>query len=182
MDPYARKKQENVAGYVIGMWHVEDLMRAHGLDLKAVEENLVAPLEGDDAARDAMRNWYANVLERMREEGLEQRGHLAEVEEVMYELEFLHRSLLEVYDDADYEQLYKAVEADIAALQAAANEYAEGPVATCFTAVYGVMVLRASQRTISGDTLAAEKRMRSLLEHLSTHYRSMRKLPGVSMN
>ena len=28
MDPLARRKQENIASYVLGMWQVEDLMRA----------------------------------------------------------------------------------------------------------------------------------------------------------
>jgi hypothetical protein len=40
MGPLDDKKRENIAGYVISMWHVEDLMRANAFDLQKVEELL----------------------------------------------------------------------------------------------------------------------------------------------
>ena len=40
MDLLGRKKEENIAGYVISMWHVEDLMRANDLDMRKVETAL----------------------------------------------------------------------------------------------------------------------------------------------
>ncbi|MEX1131978.1 MAG: hypothetical protein WEC15_02030, partial [Flavobacteriales bacterium] len=58
----------------------------------------------------------------------------------------------------------------------------EGRRATSFTAINGLMLLRARQQEISAATTEAEGHMRRLLEHLSKHYRQMRKLPGISMN
>lgn len=182
MDPLARKRQDNASGYVISMWHVEDLLRAHKLDMKAIEAQMVDPMEGDAAAREAMRGWYAGLVHRMREQGITEKGHLSEVEEVVNELEFLHRSLLEVLGDEDYEALYQKAEEGIRTLQEAAGEHAEGPITTCFTAIYGVMVLRARGQQVSEATAEAEGHMRQLLEHLSKHYRHMRRLPGVSLN
>lgn len=176
------KKQNNIAGYVISMWHIEDLMRAHGFDARKIDEQLIAPMDVDDATRSEVRAWYVDIIDRMRAEGLEKRGHLTEVEEVMNELEFLHRSLVEVLNDEAYDALYAAAEPGIAVLQQQAAEEAEGPITTCFTAIYGVMVLRAQGRTISERTLEAERHMRNVLELLSKHYKQMRKLPGVSMN
>ena len=44
MDLLARKKQENIADYVISMWHIEDLMRASRFDMSVVEDRLIAPI------------------------------------------------------------------------------------------------------------------------------------------
>ncbi len=182
IDPLAQRRRENIAGYVIGMWHVEDLMRAHQLDMRAVEEHLVAPMEGDDEVKAGVREWYAEVIDQMREQGIEKTGHLAAIRELVHELEFLHRTLLDVLDDEDYTALHGTVEADIAALQRNAGAAQEGPVTTCFVAIYGVMLLRTQGREVSKATAEAEQRMRALLDLLGGHYHRMRKLPGVSMN
>ncbi len=181
-DPLGTKKQDNIAAYVISMWHVEDLMRANKFDRHAVEALLVEPLDLEDEMREQIREWYEGLIDSMKEQGVEESGHLAEVEEVMTELEFLHRSLMEVFNDEEYDTLYKVAEPGIKALQAQAGEDADGPIETCFTAIYGVLVLRAKEQQISESTAEAEGHMRRLLERLSQHYRQMRKLPGVSMN
>lgn len=182
MGPLDDKKRENIAGYVISMWHVEDLMRANAFDLRKVEELLIAPMDADERSKEEVRDWYADIIHRMKEEGLERHGHLSEVEEVMNELEFLHRTLAEVMNDKDYDELHAAAKPAIAALQQQAGEEAEGPITTCFTAIYGVMLLRAQGKDVSASTQGAENQMRRMLEHLSYHYKLMRKLPGISMN
>ncbi len=182
MDPLASKKQENIAGYVISMWHLEDLLRAHKFDTAAIETHLVEPMDADPDARDTMLAWYTGLAQRMQQQGITERGHLNEVEEVIMELEFLHRSLVDLLNDEEYDALFAKAEPGIKSLQQAAGEDADGPITTCFTAIYGVMVLRARQQEISAATSEAEGHMRRLLEHLSKHYRQMRKLPGVSMN
>lgn len=182
MDPLRQKKEENIAGYVISMWHIEDLMRAADLDMAKVEEALIAPIDADGEARAEIRAWYADIAERMRVEGIQRVGHLSEVEEVLNELEFLHRSLVEVLNDEEYDALYAKAEPGILALQQHAGGDPAGTIETCFTAIYGVMLLRAQDREVSADTLEAEGHIRRLLERLSQHYRQMRRLPGVSMN
>lgn len=182
MGPLEEKKRNNIASYIISMWHVEDLMRANALDPQRVDAALVAPMEAPEAAKDEMREWYAGIIEQMKEEGLARQGHLSEVEEAMTDLEFLHNTLVNVMHDEEYDALFKAAEPGITALQRQADDAAEGPITTCFTAIYGVMLLRAQGKAVSTSTTEAEGHMRRLLERLSYHYKQMRKLPGVSMN
>ncbi|MBL0126121.1 MAG: DUF4924 family protein [Flavobacteriales bacterium] len=182
MDPLQKRREENIAGYVIGMWHLEDLMRAADLDMRKVEKQLIAPMEADEDTRIGMRDWYASIITSMREQGIERYGHLSEVEEVMTELEFLHRTLTEVLDDQEYDALVAKAEPGIRAVQQHAGGDPAGVVESCFTAVYGVMVLRAQNKEIGEETLRSEEHIRNLLEALSKHYRQMRRLPGVSMN
>lgn len=176
------KKHENIASYVISMWHVEDLMRANDLDPTKLEDHLIAPMDLDDERGAEVRAWYAGIIDRMKEQGIQRFGHLAEVEEVMNDLEFLHRTLVEVLSDEGYRALFEAARPGIVALQNQADEAADGPITTCFTAIYGVMLLRAQGKEVSANTNEAEGHMRRLLECLSLYYKQMRKLPGVSMN
>ncbi|HOY28249.1 MAG TPA: DUF4924 family protein [Flavobacteriales bacterium] len=176
------KKRDNIASYVISMWHVEDLMRANAFDLNKVEELLIAPMDADERSKEEVRAWYTGIIHRMKEQGLERRGHLSEVEEVINELEFLHRTLDEVMNDQEYDALYEAAKPAISELQRQADDQAEGPITTCFTAIYGVMLLRAQGKEVSASTAEAETQMRKMLEYLSYHYKMMRKLPGISMN
>ena len=157
-------------------------MRAHRFDLDAVRIQLVEPMDADADAQREMLDWYGGIMVRMREQGIEEQGHLEEVEEVMNELEFLHRSLVDVLEDEDYSALVAQAEPGIVALQQGAGAKAQGPIATCFTAIYGVMLLKAQGRKVGKATLEAEGHMRRLLERLSAHYRQMRRLPGVSLN
>ncbi len=182
MDPLAHKKQENIASYVISMWHLEDLLRASGFDMGTIEQQLIAPVEGDEETQEEVRAWYRDLVARMHSEGVEHYGHLSEVEEVLNELEMLHRSLIDVLNDEEYEALYAQALPGINTLQQQAGEDALPPIETCFTAVYGVMVLRARQKPVAVGTAEAEKHMRHLLEHLAKHYRHMHRLPGVSLN
>ncbi|MEX1132311.1 MAG: DUF4924 family protein, partial [Flavobacteriales bacterium] len=134
MDPLANKKHENIAGYVISMWHLEDLLRAHKFDPVAIEAQLVAPMDADAEGQAAMLAWYTGLAKRMQQQGITQRGHLSEVEEVTMELEFLHRSLVDLLNDEDYDALFAKAEPGITSLQEAAGEDADGPITTCFTA------------------------------------------------
>jgi hypothetical protein len=181
-DPLGNKRLENIAAYIISMWHIEDLMRAHQLDIDSVDALMLEDLDVDDDTREQIRAWYESVIEAMLDQGLKERGHLADLVEVMAELEYLHSSLLETFNDPEYERLFALAEPGITALQEQAGATATGPIETCFTAIYGVLVLRAREQEISASTAEAEGHMRRLLEHLSQHYRRIRRLPGVSMN
>ncbi len=182
MDLLDGKKRENIASYVISMWHIEDLMRACRFDPDALERTLVAPMEADEETKEEVRSWYGSIMQRMLEQGLEQQGHLSEVSEVIGELEFLHTSLVTAILDEDYTLLYEKAAGDIDTLRQQAGEDARGPVETALTAVYGVMVLRARGDAVSEATEEAEGHIRRMLEDLAQHYRHMHKLPGVSMN
>jgi len=182
MHPLEKRKQENIAGYVIGMWQVEDLMRAADFDMDVVEERLILGMEGDEQARAEMRDWYAGIMARMKEQGITRVGHLAELEEVMQELEYLHRSLIDTLMDEEYIALDKEAAPGISAVQRRAGGDPEGPIESSLTAVYGVMLLRTQGKHLSEETQAADASIRKLLDRLSLHYRNMRRLPGVSLN
>ena len=42
------KRKENMAEYLLYMWQVEDLIRANGCDIDAIERNLISRYDVDD--------------------------------------------------------------------------------------------------------------------------------------
>ena len=182
MDLLGTKRREHAAGYVISMWHLEDLLRAYHLDLKAVEGILVKPMDTDPETTREVRAWYADLIRRMREEGIEERGHLDEVNEVLEELRSVHDALINQVQDPAYVQAYLQVEQDIRAVQRQTGGAELDPIEACFTAVYGVMLLKAQGTAISEATAEADQRIREFLEVLSGHHRDLPRLPDISLN
>ncbi len=178
-----QERRDNVAAYVVRMWHLEDVLRAVRFDPKAIRTRLVDPMEADSAQKELAQRWYLDLAERMVKDGITRQGHLPEVVEVLTDLETLHHTLLNVLEDPGYAQRYMDARADIASLERQREEEDRtGVVETCFTGLYGVMLLDAQGRTVSEATRAADARIRALLDALSRHYRQMRKLPGISLN
>ena len=87
---------------------LDDKKRANRFDLRKLDEHLIEGLDGDDATKAEVRAWYLGIIDRMKEQGLETLGHLSEVEEVLTELEFLHRTLTEVLNEPTYDALFEA--------------------------------------------------------------------------
>ena len=71
------KKRENIAEYLLYMWQIEDLIRAYGLNLEKIQENIIDKYSGlSESQRKDMREWYESLIEMMRMEGVTEHGHL----------------------------------------------------------------------------------------------------------
>ena len=85
-------KEKNIAEYLIYMWQVEDLIRANDCNLDKLETNVIAQFPAED--RPALEEWYGNLVEMMRAEGVKEQGHLQINRNVILELTDLHGRLL----------------------------------------------------------------------------------------
>ncbi len=55
----SQKRKENIAEYLLYMWQIEDIIRANGLDIDRIRENVIDryPSLTDDQRRE-MIGWY----------------------------------------------------------------------------------------------------------------------------
>lgn len=67
-------KEKNIAEYLIYMWQVEDLLRANGCDIDRIRQNII--LRYPEEERPALEEWYGNLADMMRAEGVTEKGHL----------------------------------------------------------------------------------------------------------
>jgi hypothetical protein len=92
----ARKlKKENIVEYLLYMWQIEDLIRAFGLNIDAVEERIIKPFPvKEEAERKELYEWYESLIEMMRLENVQEKGHLQLNKNIIVELDDFHSLIM----------------------------------------------------------------------------------------
>ena len=167
----SQKRKENIAEYLLYMWQVEDLIRANGLDIDKIRTNIIDRFaELTPEQRKEMEEWYDSLIDMMRREGVAERGHLQINRNVIGDLTDLHRQLLADPRFNRYQALYYKVLPYIVELRAKAGDAAEDELETCFTALYGMLMLKLQGKEVSEETARALAEITSLIATLSAYY------------
>ncbi len=168
-------QKENIAEYLLYMWQVEDLIRANGLDIDKLQESYLNrfKLEGKEA--DAQREWYENLIEMMRSEGVQEKGHLQINKSVITMLNDLHNELLKSPKHPYYSAAYYKVLPYIVELRNRSNTRDECEIENCFDAMYGLMMLRLQGKPVSEDTKKAMEDISRFLAMLAEYYKKDKK-------
>ncbi len=164
-------KENNIAEYLLYMWQVEDLIRANGMDLERIRETLVVPSRLDDGNEAELMEWYENLVEMMRLEGVSERGHLQINKNVIVMLTDLHLQLLKSTKFPFYSAAYYKALPFIVELRTQGENRNLLELENCFEALYGLLLLKLQKRDISEGTLQATKAISQLLGLLSDYYK-----------
>lgn len=148
----SRKHKENIAEYLIYMWQIEDIIRANNLDIDKIKANVIDRFQLDDAQRKEMTEWYESLIDMMRRENVEKSGHLQLNKNVIIQLTDLHLALLKDPRFPEYTAEFYRTLPYIVELRAKAGENPEGEIETCFNALYGMLMLRLTNKEISPET------------------------------
>lgn len=173
-----RKKKENIAEYVLFMWQMEDLVRAAAFD-RDIIRTFVEGYTEDPVQTDIELQWFTELIQTMKREGIEKRGHVSEVQEIMHELALLHHTLMNILKDSRYLRFYKDASPYIGEYLQKAAGSVTNDVETCLTALYGLLVLRLKKASITPETEEAMKAFGQLMALLAAEYRKMK---GGEMN
>lgn len=165
-----QKRKENIAEYLLYMWQVEDLLRACNLDDEKIEQLLVARFSSMTDDVTPIRQWYLELRDMMLTEGKRQSGHLQINENVLANLSELHQRLLKEGNDAIYTSCFYSTLPYIVELRGREGEQKVGELETCFTALYGLMILRMQQREVSEQTRAAMQQISKFIALLADKY------------
>jgi hypothetical protein len=166
-----QKKKENIAEYILYMWQIEDLIRAYNLDLNEIEKNIVQRFDQPDPIKKEITNWYAGLIDLMKEEQKNESGHLQFVQNVINDLNDVHLFLLKSPDHLDYIEAYNKAKVGITELMNKSKGTIENEVEACFNGLYGLLMLRLQQKTISPETIAALSAVSQLVAILSQKHK-----------
>ncbi len=164
-------KTENVAEYLLYMWQVEDLIRANSLDVDKIDNVYIARFGLKEDNRAEMRQWYADLIEMMRSEGVEEKGHLQINRNIIILLTDLHSELLKSPKHPFYSAAYYKALPFIVELRNKSNGTDKPELENCFDALYGLMMLRLQKKEISAETQRAMDDIAKLLGLLSDYYK-----------
>lgn len=166
-----RLKQENIAEYLLYMWQVEDILRAHHLDADELRRDYLAQFRAGADAEKEIEQWYADLIRMMREEGVQQAGHLQINRNIIVLLSDLHRELMRSDKHPAYKAAYYKALPHIVELRAKNGHKEQPELETCFEALYGMMMLRLQQKAVSEGTAAAMADISKMMGMLSAYYK-----------
>ncbi len=167
----SQKRKENIAEYLLYMWQIEDLIRANNLDLDKIKTNVIDKYSLTDSQRKEMVEWYESLIDMMRMENVEIRGHLQINKNVVIQLADLHQMMLRDRRFPEYSAEFYLTLPYIVELRAKAGENKAGEIETCFNALYGTLLLRLQGKEITADTQNAIAQISRFIAMLARNFR-----------
>lgn len=167
-----QKRKENIAEYLLYMWQVEDLIRANHFDIDAINRTVVARYDQPEEVRKEISQWYEELIEMMRSEGVKEKGHIQLNKNVIIVLTDLHLRLLKSPKEMVYGAAYYKTLPYIVQLRAKSGGEELPELETCFNAIYGYLVLRMKGEKISDETMEAIRQISAFLAILAEKYRA----------
>ncbi|MGM9798062.1 MAG: DUF4924 family protein [Parabacteroides sp.] len=167
-----RKRKENIAEYLLYMWQVEDLIRANKFDMDSIRQTVIAHYAQPTSVKEEIAQWYQELIDMMRSEGVMEKGHIRLNKNVIIALTDLHLRLLRSTKEMVYGAAYYKTLPFIVQLRAKSGGEELPEIETCFNALYGYLILKMQHKEVSPETLEGIKQITAFLALLSEKYRA----------
>lgn len=164
-------KKKNIAEFLLYMWQVEDLLRANELSLDKIQAAMVEPYNLPEEQRAELLEWYSNLIDMMRIEGVTKGGHLQINKNVIIMLSDLHQRLLKSPKVPFYSAAYYKALPFIVEFRSKSEGREKHELENCFDALYMVWMMKLQRRQINEDTLAATVEIGKFISMLSLYYK-----------
>lgn len=165
-----QKRQENIAEYILYLYQIEDLIRAFQGDINLIQEKLIVRYQTDEKTSAEITDWYNNLVKMMEKEGIEEKGHLQFLTNLISEINELHIKLMNAEADQLYVQTFKSVAGIVTELKHK-NIAAQNDIELALDTVYGFLLLKMKKAEVSHETETAVKQISQWLGVLSKLYK-----------
>jgi len=168
------KKKTNIAEYILYMWQVEDMLRALQLDIRQVDRQVVSAFRADEQTLREIHDWYDNLIAIMKQEKVEEKGHIQALKNTVDELTELHFFLLHTAHDRQYRHLVTLAAGNLVEFRQRAgvdNEVSD--VELALNGLYGHLMLRLQKKEIHPETLSAMESFSKMIAYLAARYKQM---------
>lgn len=168
------KKKSNIAEYILYMWQVEDMLRAMGLDISRVDKHVVAAFQTDEETKLEIHDWYDNLIAMMKQEKVEQKGHVQVLKNTVDELTELHFYLLHQAHDRKYQQLVTVAASNLVEFRRKAGvDDSVSDVELALNGLYGNLLLRLQKKEVNPETGRAMETFSKMIAYLAARYKQM---------
>ena len=165
-------RESNIAEYVLYMWQTEDLLRGFDFDIEKIEQTILNDLPNNE--KKATKQWYNQIIKDLKIQGKKVKGHSNSINEVIIELNYLHSTLINLMQDSNYSDIYKAALPHIENFRELSSEKEISDIQLCFNALYGKLILKLQGKSISEDSEDSFSHFRNVLGYLSVKYKQMK--------
>ena len=164
-------REKSVVEYLLYMWQVEDLIRANKFDMDSINRTVIVHYDQPEEVKKEIAQWYEELIEMMRSEGVMEKGHIQLNKNVIITLTDLHLRLLKSPKEMVYSAAYYKTLPYIVQLRAKSGGEDLPELETCFAGVYGYLLLRMQGKEVSAETLEGIKQISPFLALLAEKYR-----------
>ena len=168
------KRRTNIIEYLLYMYQIEDIIRSFQFNLSAIDATIISKHDQPEEVKQEIKAWYADLIEKMRTQGIERAGHLEELKAIINELQNLHDQLLTTYFDKKYIDLYDSAKSMLKELTVkSVGQKLNNQIDVAIHGVYGLLVLRLKQQPVSDETQNAMSKITAFLAHLADKFHKM---------
>ena len=135
-----------------------------------VEERVISQYNQPEDVKQNIRQWYQELIDMMRGEGVTEKGHIQINKNVITELSDLHLRLLKTPQETVYGAIYYKTLPAIVQLRSKSGGNDVSEIETCFTAIYGFLLLKMQGKEVSNETTESMKQISSMLAFLAARF------------
>ena len=165
----AEKLQKNVAEFIIYMYQMEDLCRVYEFNLSDLETYVIKHFPVNDDQKADLSRWFAQLIEEIKAQKIEARGHLKEVQKFVDQLIELKYRLLE--KDEEFAEIYKQARPHIREVISESNGTIPNDIQACLNGVYGLLLARMNGKEVPEELNPALNAFGNVLSYLSYKYK-----------
>lgn len=168
----SKLKKQNICEYLLYMWQVEDLIRACNLNIDIVNKQIIStfPLE-NESDRKQLYEWYESLIDMMRLENVQEKGHLQINKNVIIDLNDFHSLIMSSGVVPAYNAKFLHVLPFINQLRTK-SEIGLSDIELCFNFMYGIMLLRMKKAEIKPETLQTLGEVSKFMVLLARNYQA----------
>lgn len=164
-----RKKSQNIGEYLIYMYQMEDLIRSYQGNMDEIKQYVVSHYPVSEAEKSEISAWLAEILEKMKSEKIQEKGHLHELKDLVDNLANLHWKLLKT-DKTYFDTYTKAKPFILQAILDAGGENPGNEIQICLNGIYGLLLSRLLGGTVEDHRVTAAEAFGEVLGLLNFHY------------
>ncbi|MCA6077911.1 DUF4924 family protein [Fulvivirga sedimenti] len=166
------KLKNNVSEFIIYMYQMEDLCRVYQFNIADIEQYVIHHFPVSSEEKVLLKVWFESLMEQMKNEQIEESGHLAEVQQYVNRLLDLKNRLLTT--DEEFAAVYNAARPHIRQSLMEANAVGKkinSDIQVCLNGIYGLLLCRMNGREVPEELNDGIDAFGNVLSYLSFKYK-----------
>ena len=166
------KKKENIIEYILYIRQIVNIIRINNFDIDIINNLIIEKYEVGENKKAEIRDWYINIINKIKSENIEKTGDLKFIKELIEELNQIHLEMLSDSENYRHKELYRWAKSNIDEFKILSQSKSDNEIEICINALNHLLLLRLQNIDISVETLQAMQTFSNLLADIALKYKN----------
>ncbi|EPR70988.1 DUF4924 family protein [Cyclobacterium qasimii] len=149
-----KKEKENIIEYVLYMYRMEDLLRAYQFEMEEINAYVLGHEKIGAKDKEETKAWLSDMANQMLEEGVQEKGHLQQTQELVGELAKIHWQLLK--EEPEYIAINRKTQTHLLQMISDTKEnFPEHEIQVFINTLYGILLSKLNGKKIPIEIMDA---------------------------